>query len=263
MRHVCQAAPAAAIVVFRFVPASAVIRRNCIGIFLFINFAIIRNNRGAVMHLPFTVDQFYGVFSLYNTSVWPVQYILVALALAVLVMVLIPRRWSGSVITVTLGFLWAWMGVGYHLAFFAAINKASYVFAAAFLIEALLFMWYAFGKTRLSFSITSNLRTWIGMLLILFALVIYPLISHLAGHDYPTIPTFGLPCPTTIFTIGILAFANTALPRALLIIPALWCIVGSQAAFFLGVPQDLGLIATGLIALVFMIRPRIGLAGRA
>lgn len=66
---------------------------------------------------------------------------------------------------------------------------------------------------------------------------------------YPEMPTFGLPCPTTIFTIGLLCFAVWPLPRSPLIVPLLWCLVGAQAAFLLGVKPDLGLIPTGLVAL--------------
>jgi|WetSurMetagenome_2_1015567.scaffolds.fasta_scaffold1055146_2 hypothetical protein len=33
------------------------------------------------MNLPFTIDQFLGVFISYNTSIWPVQIALNALAL--------------------------------------------------------------------------------------------------------------------------------------------------------------------------------------
>ena len=61
-------------------------------------------------------------------------------------------------------------------------------------------------------------------------------------------PTFGLPCPTTIFTIGLLCFAVQPLPRSPLIGPLLWCLVGAQAAFFLGVQPDLGLIVAGAVS---------------
>ena len=63
------------------------------------------------------------------------------------------------------------------------------------------------------------------------------------------LPTFGLPCPTTIFTIGLLCFAVPPTPRSPLIVPLLWCLVGAQAAFLLGVQPDLGLIAAGVVGM--------------
>src|SRR6478735_636787 len=49
----------------------------------------------------------------------------------------------------------------------------------------------------------------------------------------PAVPTFGLPCPTTIFTIGVLLFAKAPVPRSAFIVPVLWALVGSTAAFTL------------------------------
>jgi len=77
--------------------------------------------------------------------------------------------------------------------------------------------------------------------------VVYPVWSAYAGHPYPATPTFGLPCPTTIFTIGLLCFAVPPMPRSPLIVPLLWCLVGAQAAFLLGVQPDLGLIAAAVV----------------
>jgi hypothetical protein len=44
------------------------------------------------MTLPFTGEQFYGVFRDYNTAVWPTQWFLVALAVVALTAVPRPRR---------------------------------------------------------------------------------------------------------------------------------------------------------------------------
>lgn len=67
-------------------------------------------------------------------------------------------------------------------------------------------------------------------------------------------PTFGLPCPTTVFTIGLLAFLKRPYPRSVFIVPILWCLVGFQAAFLLGVPQVLGLLVAGVIGAILLAR---------
>jgi hypothetical protein len=69
-------------------------------------------------------------------------------------------------------------------------------------------------------------------------------------------PTFGLPCPTTIFTIGTLCLLRTPFPRHVLGAPFLWAAIGSQAAFLLGVYQDLGLLAAGLIGAGLLLKPQ-------
>jgi hypothetical protein len=75
------------------------------------------------------------------------------------------------------------------------------------------------------------------------------LLSIFTGHRYPGMPTFGLPCPTTIFTIGMLTLIKSPQPRMVMIVPVLWCVVGVQAAFLLGVPQDLALGAAAPVGL--------------
>ncbi len=205
------------------------------------------------MVLPFTVEQFYGVFRDYNLAVWPMQWILVALALSATVAALRPRPWSGVAVSAILGLLWAWIALAYHLAFFSRISPAAYGFAAMSAAGAIVFVWQGVVRRRLSLRWAPGPRATAGVVLIAFALVVYPVWSAYAGHPYPTTPTFGLPCPTTIFTIGLLCFAVPPAPRSLLIVPILWCGVGAQAAFLLGVQPDLGLIAAGVVGLALLL----------
>ncbi len=104
-------------------------------------------------------------------------------------------------------------------------------------------------RRKLAFGWVLGLKSVAGAVLIVFALVVYPVWSAYAGHPYPATPTFGLPCPTTIFTIGVLCFAVPPTPRSPLIVPVLWCFVGAQAAFVLGVTADLGLVAAGIVGI--------------
>ena len=212
------------------------------------------------MKLPFTVEQFNGVFRQYNTSVWPVQVILLALAVVAIAFVAFPRRWSGVGVSAILASLWAWLGIAYHLSFLTAINPLAYGFAAASVLGALVFLWQGVLRKRLAFRFATNARTAVGLLLVVFALAIYPAWSLFAGRRYPELATFGLPCPTTIFTIGLLAFTVSPYPRVSLVVPVLWSLIGSQAAFFLGVSQDLGLLVAGLVGIVLMALPKHGAA---
>lgn len=213
------------------------------------------------MQLPFTIEQFYGVFREYNTSVWPAQVLLVALAVVAVALVVVPRRWSGAGISSILAFLWAWLGLAFHLAFFTGINPGAYVFAGVSLAGAVIFLWQGVLRRKLEFRVVRGFRTVVGIILIVFALIMYPVWSHYAGHLYPAIPSFGLPCPTTIFTVGMLAFLVAPYPRSPFVVPVLWCLVGVQAAFFLGVPQDLGLGVAGIVGIVLLVRSRVLVAG--
>lgn len=208
------------------------------------------------MTLPFTVEQFHDVFRQYNEAVWPAQWVLYALAVIAVVHLFLPHR-SGRLVSAILAVLWAWMAVAYHFAFFARINPLAYAFSVVSLMGAWLFVWEGVLLGRLRFTRRSGVFSWVGAALIVFALVVYPAWSWLAGQRYPFMPTFGLPCPTTIFTIGMLAFRAAPYPRSPLVVPVLWSAVGAQAAILLGVHQDLGLAAAGIAGLIMLSQQRV------
>lgn len=205
------------------------------------------------MQLPFTTNEFFQVFREYNLTVWPAQFVLLGLGVAVVTFIFRPRKWSGQAISTILALFWLWIGLAYHVAFFSQINAVAYGFAALSLVGAGIFLWEGLFRRRLQFSWMPGARGTIGIVLVGFALVIYPAWSWIAGHSYPAMPTFGLPCPTAIFSIGALAFLVRPYPRSPFIVPILWCVVGSQAAFQLDVPQDLSLIFAGVVALILLV----------
>lgn len=208
------------------------------------------------MQLPFTAEQFYAVFGEYNTTLWPAQVFLLVLAAVAVVLVVVPRRRSGVGVSAILAFLWAWLGLAYHLVFFTSISPPAYGFAAVSVAGALVFLWQGVVRRRLEFRWVGGARGTIGLMLVAFALGVYPAWSYLAEHHYPETPTFGLPCPTTIFTLGLLAFMVRPYPRSPLVAPVLWSFVGAQAAFLLAVPQDLGLAVAGVVGIVLIARSR-------
>ena len=198
------------------------------------------------MNLPFTVDQFLGVFEQYNVSVWPAQILLLLLGLVALFFAYHPRRSSTKLVFAILGFFWLWMGIAYHIMFFAAINPVANVFGAFFILQGALFMFAAWASSSPGFRFTPDGYGLAGALLILYALVIYPVLGYFQGHLYPQSPTFGLPCPTTIFTFGLLLWAAGKVPAYLLIVPFLWSLLGPSAALSLGISEDAGLFVAGI-----------------
>src|SRR5579872_3111931 len=186
------------------------------------------------------------------------QFVLYVAALGTIVLVwLSPRaRYVNRIISSILSFFWLWMAIVCHFLFFSAINRAAWLFGAIFILTAVQFAWYGILEDKLQFRIYGSVPSWFGALLISFALFGYPAIGHVLGHRYPANPTFGLPCPTTIFTIGVLLFAAQPVPRAVFAVPILWSVLGSIVAFKLSVPQDFGLLVAGLVAVpALFLRP--------
>ena len=208
------------------------------------------------MSLPFTADQFFDVFRQYNTSVWPVQLLLVALAVCATVLALRPTRRSGRIVAIYLAAQWCWTGVVYHWWFFSRVNPAATLFAGIWVLGAVAFATSAGGSRALSFRTASAWRLGLGGSLVAYALVVYPLLGFLDGRTYPAAPTFGAPCPVVIFTFGLLWLARSPLPVWVVLAPVAWAAIGSSAAFTLGIHEDLGLLVAGIsgLALVFVSR---------
>jgi uncharacterized protein DUF6064 len=207
------------------------------------------------MQPPFSAEQFFEVLRRYNETVWPAQWGFYALALVAVIVAgrgQTPR--AGRIVSGILALLWLWMGVVYHLTFFRAINPAATLFGALFIVEAGLLAWTGVWRTRLVFRPQFDWASVMGGLLLLYGLVLYPMLGLALGHRYPATPTFGLPCPTTIFTIGLLLWATPTMPRTVLVIPMIWSALGLSAAVNLGVREDFGLLAAGVLAAVVLYR---------
>ncbi|WP_336518158.1 DUF6064 family protein [Pollutibacter soli] len=204
------------------------------------------------MKLPFTVEQFIDVFKNYNQYVFPMQIVFNILGLTVIFISIQKSANADKVINVILSFFWLWMGIVYHLLYFARINKAAYVFGGAFILQGLLFFYQGVLKNKLCYTFRFDKFGWAGLLLVTFALLIYPFLGHAFGHIYPGSPTFGLPCPTTIFTFGILMWLDKKTPIGILVIPFIWSIIGFFAALQLGIREDTGLLIAGIAGIIII-----------
>jgi hypothetical protein len=195
------------------------------------------------MTLPFTPGEFFDVFGAYNRALWPFAAALWVYALTIVVLFGLGRA-SGRSIALLLAVQWTWVAVAYHAAFFSPINPAAWLFGALFLIEGALLAWFGLARNRLQVSTGSSPRHAFAWILIVYALL-YPLLVRASGHGFPALPTFGVPCPTTILTIGFLFAASAPVPRVIAIIPLAWALLAGSAALTLGVLPDLMLWAGG------------------
>jgi len=199
------------------------------------------------MDAPFTVEQFIKIFHNYNLAVWPMQVFFYLLAISLIYLSIIRTSFGDKFISIVLSFFWFWMGIIYHFGFFSAINNAAYLFGIIFIIQGFLFLYFGFFLSKLSYSFRPDIYGLTGTIFILYALIFYPLVGLIAGHRYPDSPTFGLPCPTTIFTLGLFLWTDKKLPIPVLIIPLLWSLIGTMAAFNFDIKEDFGLLISGIV----------------
>lgn len=198
------------------------------------------------MKPPFTVDQFLENFARYNQTVYPMQIIMFGLALFAVSFLFWKVRHTDKKISGILAFFWLWMGIVYHIVFFSTINRAAYLFGLVFILQAGLFIYHGVIKDRLQFAFSGTVYSWGGVVFLFYALVAYLAMGYLFGHTYPHNPTFGAPCPTAIFTFGMLLLTTQPVKKILIVIPLLWAIIGFNAAIYLGIKEDVGLLIAGV-----------------
>jgi Family of unknown function (DUF6064) len=207
--------------------------------------------------LPFTREQFLGIFADYNLAVWPAQVVAYVLGLIVVAALLRPSTSRHKLVAGVLAAMWVWTGVAYHGMFFARINPVALGFGALFVVQGALFVIAGIAGRRLVFGRAAGAGSFLGWVLVAYAALVYPLLGQMTGHPYPTQPMFGItPCPVTLFTLGVLLLTSAPVPRWLLIIPLAWSLVGGSAAFMLGVPQDWPLLFSGLTIVYLVLRDR-------
>jgi hypothetical protein len=204
--------------------------------------------------LPFTPEQFLSVFVNYNTAIWPVQVVAYLRGCSAIVLLLWKVPHADRITASILAMMWLWTGITYHGVFFATINKAAYLFGALFVLQGAYLLYTGVYHDRLRFGLGDGPTVWVGVGLVIYAAILYPLIGMWTGHVYPEMPVFGVtPCPVTIFTFGMFLLTRQPISRWLLAIPFIWSLIGGSAAILLHVPQDWLLLFSGFITVLLII----------
>jgi hypothetical protein len=204
--------------------------------------------------LLFSPRTYYRMFELYHAGTWPVHIVVLASAAAIVALARRDEERAQRVIAGVLAAWWLWVGIAFHLNRYATINWSAKYFAVMFVIQALLLVWYGVvrGQLRIQFRKTAKHQL-AGGLVVLAAL--YPALGILAGRDWNQVEMLGLtPDPTAIGTLAFLALSVTRVPRPLLIIPAVWCLIGGATLWALGSAEAWVILMSGLCGVALAAR---------
>jgi hypothetical protein len=200
----------------------------------------------------FTLAQFLEMMSRYNMIFWPLQLVAYGLGIVAVLLAIRTRQHSGRIISAILALFWLWVGIVFNLAYFSPLYPIAIVFVALFVIEAGILIFAGVFKGTLSFKVKADVYGTVGTLLVLYSMAGYPAIEYLLGRGYPSLLPFGLvPCPMTVFTLGILLWSNKKPTWYVLAIPILYSLSG-VIPIWKGIIEDIGLVASGL-ATIFMV----------
>ena len=172
---------------------------------------------------------FYETWQRYNHTFWPLVIVTYICAIAAIVLSIRKTRYTNPFISAYLAFLWFWSGLVFHLLYLAPTpgGARSYVSGTLFVIQSILMLIYGVFRKELDFKMGMNMYSRVGLMAVVNALIIYPIIGARTGHPFPDGPIFGIaPCPMAMFTFGMFLQTQGRFPIKLIIIPLLWSLTG-------------------------------------
>ncbi len=206
--------------------------------------------------LSFSIEEFLLVLESYNLAIWPLQIITYVLIVLVLFFSLKPTKYSAKIVSAILSFFWLFTGIVFCFIYWAPSHIFGYIFGIFCTVQGLLFL---FSIIRSDITIGSSDKTskLIGILFVLYAIIGYQVFGYYLGHTYPKFFAVGLvPCPTTIFTLGILLMINKSIPIKYFVIPLMISLGGFLAAYN-GIYEDIGLIIAGILTAILIIQKNV------
>ena len=201
--------------------------------------------------MQLTGEVLLKMFGRFNTAIWPMQVVAYILVVAALFLAAKRTKYSDQIIAAILAAFWLWNGVKFWLPAGPSFPPA-WAFAALWILQGLAFL-VGIVKPSVSYRMGSDAYSLVGIALIVYAAIGYPLFGYLVGHIYPRVAIVGvIPCPTVILTFGLLLCTDTKVLKALLVIPLLWGLL-SLAWITLGIVEDIGLIVGALLATALIV----------
>ena len=203
------------------------------------------------------IDDFFNTLQSYNEAFLSVTVFTFLLGVLIVYLAARKSKSSSRVISAIMSFLWIWSGIVFFIIYYGPIDAEFlgltmpgvwYLGGILFLIQSFFFLFFGVVRSSLSFKFSSEISSVIGALMIVYAMVIYPIIGFLSSYGFPRYPIFGTaPCPLTIFTVGLLQWSDREIPLVIVVIPFIWALMGIMPVLALNVWADIGEVLSGIV----------------
>ena len=201
----------------------------------------------------FTLSEFLEMISRYNLTFWPLQVVAYGLGILVVLLAIWNGTHSGRIVSTILVFFWLWVGLVFNLLYFSPLFPMAITFVFLFVLQAVILIYAGVFKGKLSFKFKMNFYGIMGAILVIYSIVGYPAIEYLLGRGYPNLLPFGLvPCPMTVFTLGIFLWSDRKPKWYVITIPIFYSL-GGIIPISIGIVEDVGLVASGLITIFMLV----------
>jgi hypothetical protein len=166
-----------------------------------------------------TPRNLFLIFERGNTAIWPMQLVWYASAVVMVGLALWQGRRASQLICLLAAVVFTWVGIVYFGVFDNRMHLA-WVWAATFILEAILYLVAGIVRRDLVFAPRWNLSGVLGAVVMSVGLVGFPLVEVFSGYPLHALTMFGLsPCTTVIFFFGLLLWARPPAPKYLLLPP--------------------------------------------
>jgi hypothetical protein len=200
------------------------------------------------------VQQFFSMWAQANTALWPMDVVWYAAAIAAMILAIRPVRGSSRLIAAFLALYYVWLAIVFFGIYYTPLNDHSPAYAAMFALGGALFFVAGVVRRDLEFQPKWDLLGVTGGVFMMYALA-YPLIDALTGHEFPAAPVFGVaPCPSAIFTAGLLLWTRPGMPMYVLVAPLVWLMAQAPAeALAMGVVADVARVPIGVVTTALLV----------
>ena len=200
--------------------------------------------------LLFSPRTYHRLFELYNLAIWPAQLAGVAIGVAIIALLIGRHRHRDRSIAGLLAVCWLWIAWAWHYQRYVQINWVATWFAAAFALQALLFVVLGVFARRMVFAPPEGRRFWFAISLFTIVVAGYPLLAPLTGRAWTTAETFGAtPDPTAIATVAALALVRGRIRWLLVVVPLLSCVIAALTLWAMNAPEAVVVAAAAVLAL--------------
>ena len=204
-----------------------------------------------------SVDDFFNALRTYNENLVLMFIITFVLGVTAVLLAFRKSKYSDRFIAAILGFLWLWSGLVFFVLFFGSVEVVVFGFTLPymwylagilFVAQGILTLFFGVIRSSLSFRFVRDPHCFMGAVLVVYAMVIYPIVGFLTGFSYPRYPVFGIaPCPVTIFTLSLLQWLDKKTPTLVAIIPLIHAVLGIVPILVYSIWADVGLFFSGVV----------------
>lgn len=210
------------------------------------------NTYSLIDFIPIEPSVYLRLFERINAALWPLPLLTITvgiLAMTVMIRCQQEKIWhklSWGILAVS----WWLVGYQFHFNLLSELNWVGNYFFAFFVVQGLLLLFVDFFAESKGNSKESFFEKKLGIVMMAFGIVLYPLISGLTDRSWQSAEIFGIaPDPTCLATLGAL-LVTCRCRWWLLIIPITWCLISGAMGYGMGLSTGLLLFFSGILVLL-------------